>query len=85
MHDSSLPSSSKDIRQLADHKEDDSTQYDICQRYPVDIGRWTNVFIDLSQDRCNKTVAYDCVSVRAAWFHAQIVVIVVNAYLRYHP
>lgn len=67
MPERSLPSPAKDIGQLANHKENDGTQYDICERYPVDVGRWTNVRVDLGQDRCDETIAYTHLLVCVAW------------------
>ena len=53
-----LPSPAKDVGQLAYHEEHNSAQHDICQRYPVDVGRWANVRVDLGQNRRDETVAY---------------------------
>jgi hypothetical protein len=51
-----LPSSAEDIRQLTDHEENDGAQYDVCKRNPENIGRWTNVLVDLGQNGRNETV-----------------------------
>lgn len=50
------PSSSEDIRQLANHEEDDGAEHDVRERYPENVGRRTNVLVDLGQNRRNEAI-----------------------------
>ena len=52
-----LPSSSEDVGQLANHEEDDGAEHDVRERHPENVGRRTDVLVDLGQDRRNEAIA----------------------------
>ena len=59
-----LPSAAKNIGQLTNHEEDDGTEHNVCKWNPEDVGRRTDVLVDLGQDWRNQSVTYEKLSIQ---------------------
>ena len=78
-----LPSSAKNIGQLTNHEENDGAEHNVCKRDPEDVGRRTDVLVDLGQDWRYQTVPYERMSILIHLL--QLLVAQVFTYLRCHP